>query len=187
MPRTRTGQARADKRDEILDEAERQLQAAGYAEFSVAAVARKLGVAQNTIYWYFPTKDHLFVATLRRLFGRTIERKRAQELDLADEIVWFVDQLHELAPLRAALNARAPHSDAAAELAADLRTTLQTMLANALRPHVPDADLPATAEAFSATVEGAILQAPDDPVRRRRIVAFALDRLTAGRLRPTPS
>lgn len=183
MPRTRRGVAADEKRDEIVAAAERQLSGGGAGAFSVAAVARELGVAQNTIYWYFPSKDHLFTAALRRILERTLGRKRAQELGLADEIVWFVAQLHELAPLRAALQDRARTSDVAASFARDFNELLRTMLTNALRGHVGAEDLAVTAEVFAATVDGSLLQWPDDPMRRRRVVAFALERLTGGKLR----
>lgn len=65
MPLARTGVDREAKLEEILAAAERRLVAGGYAHMSVAAIARELGLVQNSIYWYFPSKDHLFVAVLR--------------------------------------------------------------------------------------------------------------------------
>jgi len=54
--------------DEILALAQARLREGGYEALSVAALARELGLAQNAIYWYFPSKDHLFVATNRWSF-----------------------------------------------------------------------------------------------------------------------
>lgn len=184
MPRTRTAETAADKRAAILDAAERQLREDGFAGFSVAGVARELGVAQNTIYWYFPSRDDLFVAAIRRILERTLQHKRSLQLDLADEIVWFVGHLHELAPLRAALHERARVSETAAAFDREFQELLTTMRRNALRPYVPADDLEIVADVFAATVDGALLRAPDDAERRRRIVAYALERLTDGRLRP---
>ena len=85
MPRTRSDVNRVDKINEILDAAERQLLAGGYAELSMVATARELNVAQNAVYWYFPTKDHLFVAVLDRLQAKVLARKPPASRGLAEQ------------------------------------------------------------------------------------------------------
>lgn len=188
MPRTRIEADRDSKVVAILDAAERQLRTGGGSAFSVAAIAREIGVAQNTVYWYFPSRDHLLVAVLERALSRLVASKRAQRLDLADEIVWFVERLHDLAPLRGPLLERAAESPVVGEFAARFQGLLRTMLTNALRPHVPAEELDLAVGVFSATVEGLRLQPRDRPSDRRthrRLVAFALERLTDGKLAPS--
>lgn len=181
MPRTRAEAPRDAKAAEIVAAAERRLRAGGVAAFSVAAIARDLGLAQNTLYWYFPSKDHLFVAALREIFAGLVRSKRAQDLALADEIVWFVDQLAEVCELRAAMFERARSSPVVAEFAEQFQGVLRLMLGNALRPHVDADRLDDVVRAFSATVEGLLVQGTDADARRR-IVALTLDALTTGRL-----
>jgi AcrR family transcriptional regulator len=181
VPRTRVEATREDKAAAIVDAAARKLREHGAAGLSVAAIARELGVAQNTLYWYFPSRDHLFVAALQRVFGDMIQLKRAQNLALADEVVWFVEQLHAVAPLRAALFERARDSAVVAEFAGQLQAVLRLMLGNALRPHVDAERLDDVVGVFSATVEGLLVQ-PVDAGTRERLVRLALDALTAGRL-----
>src|SRR5947209_195528 len=72
MPRTRRDLEREAKIDEVLEVAEDQLLAGGFESLSVAGVARELGIAQNAVYWYFPSRDHLFVATLERILARVL-------------------------------------------------------------------------------------------------------------------
>lgn len=179
MPRTRSTEAHEDKAEQIVAAAERQLREG--ASLSLAAVARELGVAQNTVYWYFPSRDHLFVAALQRVFTDLVRSKRAQQLETTDAIVWFVDRLAEVAELRAAMFERARHSPVVAEFAEGLQEGLHTMLGNALGPHVEPGRLDDTVRTFVATVEGLLVQdvAAED---RRRLVRVALEALTGGGL-----
>src|SRR5437016_9513957 len=115
MPLARTGVDRETKVDEILGAAERRLLEGGYDVMSVAGVARDLGVAQNSIYWYFPSKDDLLVAVLRRILGDLAFKKPPKGRGLVTQVLWATDQMHDLAPLRADLHDRAQQSDVAAE------------------------------------------------------------------------
>lgn len=182
MPKTRAEAPRDEKAAEIVEAAERRLRAEGFDGFSVAALARELGVAQNTIYWYFPSKDHLLVAALQRIFTGILHSKRAQNLVLADEIVWFVDQLAGICNLRSAMFERARSSPVVAEFAEQFQAVLRLMLGNALRPHVAADRLEDVVEAFNATVEGLLVREVDTRTRRR-LVRLTLDALTEGRLR----
>src|SRR5215210_758410 len=112
MPRTRHEVDRETKVEEILDAAVSRLDEGGYEALSVAGIARELGVAQNAIYWYFPSRDHLFVAALER------------------KVLWFVDQLQEIEPVRAAMYERARTSPVVAEFADELNRTWRRMLTN---------------------------------------------------------
>lgn len=96
MAKTRTEVDRDAKMGEILGLAERRLREDGYQGLSVAAIARELGLAQNAIYWYFPSKDHLFVAVLRRMLEEIAARKPRGEVGRRERILWFADQLEPL-------------------------------------------------------------------------------------------
>ena len=187
MPKTRREVEREDKVAEILEAAERQLRGGGYEALSVAGVAlqallrnplasRELGIAQNSVYWYFPSKDHLFVAALQRMFGKIVANKPPAHRGLMNEVLWFVDQLHELYPLRAAMREQARRSEVVAGFERQLDDTLRLMLTNALRPHVPAKDLPSGVDAFNATVQGTYARDMDQ-VERRRLLRFTFERL----------
>src|SRR6266576_5234113 len=92
VPKTRLSRGRDEKMDEILTVAERRLREGGYEALSVAALARELELAQNAIYWYFPSKDELFVATLRRMLERITSRKPSKAVGEIERILWFTDQ-----------------------------------------------------------------------------------------------
>ena len=178
MPRTRTDVDRDAKVDEILGAAVRRLERGGYDALSVAGIARELGVAQNAVYWYFPSKDHLFVAALERMLRAVVARKPPRQRTLESKVLWFVGQLEAMADVRAAMHERARTSEVVATFARELHEVWRRMLTGVLSSRVPDEDLPAAVDALLATIQGALLQ-QHTPAERRRLIAFALRRLVA--------
>lgn len=67
--RRRRGPRRVFAQAEVLDAAQQLLDEGGADAASVRAVAKKLGVAPNTIYTYFPDKAALDHALVERLLG----------------------------------------------------------------------------------------------------------------------
>jgi TetR/AcrR family transcriptional regulator, cholesterol catabolism regulator len=176
MPKTRQQVSRDDKVDEIVELAERRLREGGYEALSVAAIARELGIAQNAIYWYFPSKDHLFVAALERMLKEIAARKPSREVGEIERILWFTDQFQALSGLRAAMTERARSSEVVADFVKELDALLSRMLANALRDHVAAEDLPVAVETFRSTVEGTFVKGLDKRARRK-VLTYALERL----------
>jgi AcrR family transcriptional regulator len=177
VPKTRLDVDREQKVAEILEAAERRLREGGYDALSVAAIARDLGIAQNAIYWYFPTKDHLFVAALETMLRHIITAK-PKAGSATEKILWFVDQLEALYGLRGSLRERARHSDVAVEFAENLNRLLRTMLSNTLAPHLPKSELSLAVDTFAATVDGTFVRQMK-PSERQRVLRFALKRLLA--------
>jgi AcrR family transcriptional regulator len=176
MARTRTELERDAKVGEILEAAEHRLREGGYEALSVAAIARELGLAQNAIYWYFASKDHLFVATLERMLKEIAARKPAHSVGVIERILWFTDQFQVLSHLRGAMNERARESQVVADFVAELDALLSRMLSNALGGHVPAKELPVAVETFRATVEGCFVRGLDDGARQE-VLRFTLAQL----------
>ena len=139
MARTRTELDRDEKVDQILEAAERRLREGGYGALSVVGLARELGIAQNAVYWYFPSKDHLFVAALERILRGIVARKPPRRRGVEGQILWFVDQLAEIEHLRAAMYEQARTSPVVAEFAATASATWRRMLTNVLADRMPEA------------------------------------------------
>lgn len=180
MPRTRHELERDAKVAEIVELAERRLREGGYEALSVAQIARELGLAQNAIYWYFPSKDHLFVAALERMLQEIAARKPKRHAGQIERILWFTDQFQALSGLRAAMNERARDSKVVADFVEELEAMLARMLANALRDHVGAEELPVAVETFRATVEGTFVKGLDER-ERRKVLTFALEGLMGER------
>jgi AcrR family transcriptional regulator len=178
MPRTRSDLDRDDKRQQILDRAEQQLRAGGFDGLSLAAIARELGVAQNTLYWYFPSKDELFVAVFRHVSERAAERRPPAGATPEEQAIWLFDELEAMGPIRLALHTRALSSPAVDALRAEGHTRLKALVKGWLPPTVRPSDRDLVAEAFLAAGEGLLLQHPPRP-DRNRVVRFLLHQLTA--------
>ena len=176
MPRTRPEAGRQEKAEEILDAAERRLLGGGYDGMSVAAIARDLAIAQNSIYWYFPSKDHLFVAVLRRLLPRLVAGKPPARHGLTKQVLWFVDRLEEFQPITVSVHERARVSPVVAEFDRELNEGIRHLLSNALRPRLDDADRALAVPAFLAMVEGVLLQGSPRN-ERNKMLAYALERI----------
>jgi AcrR family transcriptional regulator len=177
MPRTRPELDRDAKVAEILGVAERRLRDGGYDALSVAGIARELGLAQNAVYWYFPSKDHLLVAALERMLRDIVARKSSGQRSLESKVLWFVDQLAEIEDVRAALQERARVSPVAAEFAGLLDSTSRQMLGNVLRSRVPAAELDEVVAVLVAAIRGVLLER-GSAAERRRVISAALRRLT---------
>ncbi|MCW2791908.1 MAG: transcriptional regulator, TetR family [Nocardioides sp.] len=177
MPRTRPT-ARAEKTAEILRAAEAQLRAGGYEALSVAGLARDLGLAQNTLYWYFPSRDHLFVAALDSMLVSLAVGKPTTARAPITRILWFTDRLEPLWPLLRTLYEIQERSEVAREFLARIDELITTMLGNAFRESVPSRDLTRTVAAFRATVEGVYARGLDT-AERHRILRFTFGRLVS--------
>jgi AcrR family transcriptional regulator len=176
MARTRTQLDREAKVDEIVDAAVGRLREGGYDALSVVGLARELGVAQNAVYWYFPSKDHLFVAALERMLREIHARKPPPDRALETKVLFFVEQLEELTDVRAAMVERARTSPVVAEFADALDAMWRRMLTNVLRDKVPARELEPTVDTLLATLQGALLRR-NTPGERKRIVRYALKKL----------
>jgi AcrR family transcriptional regulator len=176
MPRTRSELERDAKVEQILEAAEARLSEGGYEALSVAAIARELGVAQNAIYWYFPSKDHLFVAAMERMLRAILQRKPGGDAGPVKRVLWFTDRFAALSSLRGSMNERARRSPVVAEFVDELESHLSRMLTGVLRGHVAEDDLPVAVDTFRATVEGTFAKGMS-AAERRRVLTFSLERL----------
>jgi AcrR family transcriptional regulator len=176
VPKTRPEASREEKMGEILEIAERRLREGGYEALSLASIARELGVAQNAIYWYFPSKDDLFVAALERMLTEIAARKPSKDVGEVERILWFTDRFQALSGLRPAMTERARSSPVVADFVERLDALLSRMLSNALRDHVAEDELPIAVETFRATVEGTFVKGLSKE-ERRKVLTFTLQRL----------
>jgi TetR/AcrR family transcriptional regulator, cholesterol catabolism regulator len=178
VPRTRPHVARDDKVAEIVDAARTRLLEGGYDSLSVVAIARQLGLAQNAVYWYFPTKDHLFVAGVDRILHEVLSRKPRRGTALS-HVLWFAERLHELRDLRITMRDRARTSEVVASYEADVVAMLRALLAGGLTGLVDDERLGDTVDALLALCDGVLLH-DLGRAHRRRVIELGYDRLVGG-------
>ena len=70
----RVGAESSKTREAILDCVERLLLDEGHTGVSYRVLAAKAGVTPSLVQYYFPTLDSLFVAMVRRLIERDVDR-----------------------------------------------------------------------------------------------------------------
>jgi AcrR family transcriptional regulator len=76
MVSKRRARSRDDKqarREGILAEALAMWEKVEYADFTMSALAARLGLVKGTLYLYFPTKEELFLTLYERLLGEWFE------------------------------------------------------------------------------------------------------------------
>ena len=175
MPRTRTDAPRDEKIDEIVKAACQRLLDGGYPALSVIDLSRQLGLAQNAIYWYFPTKDHLFVAAVERIFHDILDGKPRQG-ECIDRVVWFTERLSEIQELRTTIRERAQSSEVVAAFERDVDACLRVLLVRVISHDAPTEDTDATVDAVMALCEGALLRNLSKS-QRSRLIRFGYERL----------
>ena len=117
MPATRPHLDRDLKRAQILDAAETLFLRDGYETTAMAAIARRAGVANNAVYWYFSSKDDLLAAMLRRYQERVLaQMPTAATATVEEQVLAMLAQLDQVAILTASVHERAQHSAAVAEM-----------------------------------------------------------------------
>jgi AcrR family transcriptional regulator len=94
-----------ERRQQILDEAARLFAERGYHPTSVAEIVESLGVGKGVFYWYFESKDDLFLEilasssqSLRRrqqaAIGDEPDPLRRIELGIRASLHWFRENRH---------------------------------------------------------------------------------------------
>jgi AcrR family transcriptional regulator len=144
----------------------------------MSGVARDLGLAQNAVYWYFPSRAELLVAVLRRRLDDIAARKPRHSRDVVERVLWFTDQLGPLYELQPAMLDLAREAPVVAEFIDELDALSERMLANVFRRRYDGDDLTAAIDSFRATVIGAYAR-DLSRAKRRRLLAFVLTQLLA--------
>lgn len=183
MPATRPHLDRDLKRAQVLNAAEELFLRNGYEATAMAEVARGAGVANNAVYWYFPSKDHLLAEMLERRQERALAELPDPEFaPVEEQLLAMLAQLDEVANLTAAVHERARHSAPIAEMHARFHGVADGLLQRWFREAGLDThDASQAAKAMMALIEGIHLH---DPVRdapaRDHLVLWTLRRLAPG-------
>jgi AcrR family transcriptional regulator len=183
MPATRPDLDRDIKRGEVLDAAETLLLRDGYDNTAMAAIARAARVANNSVYWYFPSKDDLLAAVLRRRQERVLTEVAALATSsLEERVLALLAQLDQVANLTAAVHERASHNAAVAEMHQAFHAAAERHLESGFRDAgLSSRDARRAAAAIMAMVEGIHLHdGHRDPAARNRLILWTLQRLVAG-------
>ena len=176
MPANRAQVARDDKVDALVATAQQLFIERGYDGTTMAAIAKQAGVASNVLYWYFDSKDHVFVAAMEQLVGAVIDHaltaatRRDGTRDIEAGLIALTDQLVFGRSLIAAVHERAPHAPVVAEFHDRVHARYASLLDDELRARqLPAAERRLVIDALSAGVEGLIVHGTPRADARRMI------------------
>ncbi|HEY1690190.1 MAG TPA: TetR/AcrR family transcriptional regulator [Solirubrobacteraceae bacterium] len=183
MPATRPHLDRDVKRKQILDAAEKLLLQSGYEATAMAEVARRAGVANNAVYWYFPSKDDLLAAVLRRRQEKALAELPAPvTATLEEQVLAVLAQLDQVSRLTATVHERAKHNIAVAEMHEAFHDAADRLLQRLFRDAgLDEDDTKQAAKAMMALVEGVHLhETSRDSAARNDLVLWTLRRIAPG-------
>ena len=116
MARNKRPQAAEEKRAEIVAAARYLFIEDGYDATSMSRLAKRAGVAPNTIYWYFGDKDDVLIAVLTSVMADVWPQYQdVASQPIAARLLWVVGQLTEMSRLVTTVHSRVEHSPAIAE------------------------------------------------------------------------
>lgn len=138
----------------IVEAAARILADDGWQGVNTNAIARRAGVSVGSVYEYFPDKQAILAVIIEQHLaeGEAMLADAANGLfgvmeidDIVSALVFGFVRLHEDDPrLHRALASEVPISAAQRKRIAALRSTIVTLVADALSEHVDEAELKAT-------------------------------------------
>lgn len=174
---------RPERVDAIVEAARRRFEASGYQGTSVGDVARDLGLNAGAIHWYFPSKDDLFAAVLRRIYdeGRAAAIA-ALGADAApmEMLVWFLTASEPYRGLHIDGHDRLAESPAIAQLHDELHDWLDGLLLAVVRPRLdPSHDVGLIADTAHVVFEGLLGSTMERDRPFHELVQFLVDMLVA--------
>jgi TetR/AcrR family transcriptional regulator of autoinduction and epiphytic fitness len=178
MPRNKRDIDRATKVDELLAAAEVLFLRNGYGGTTIAAIAKQAGVSANSLYWYYPSKDDVFVAVLDRHLATARSQLAARpDEPLAQQFRWVLTQLEAFSPMTGVIHERAAESEVVAEFHDRFHQAVQGLMRDGLvREGHTEHDAERIAQVLMAIVEGPMLHQKSRK-ERDDLIMFAMDRL----------
>jgi TetR/AcrR family transcriptional regulator of autoinduction and epiphytic fitness len=117
------------KREQIEEAACMLFLVDGYESTSMAAIAKAAGVAPNTLYWYFASKDDLLVAILDGLVNRAVAQLATmQNQSFGEQMLWLLAEFQQASKLISTVHARLDKSDTVREWHDRFHVMLDQML-----------------------------------------------------------
>jgi len=173
-PTERTRARAAAAKERIVAAALDQLAEGGYASASMAAVARRAGVATGSVYRHFPSKGDLFAEVFRQASQREVDVLVAlghRTLPVQERLAAWVHAFVHRAlaePVRAYALIAEPVDPAVEAERLTFRRAYADLFERALHDGIRAGELPAQDAQLAATaIVGALAEAMVGPLQRR--------------------
>lgn len=169
--------------DAIVSAARPRFEREGYRATSLGDIAKDVGINPGAIHWYFPTKDDLFAAVMRRIIE---DRRRAVAAELGDDappmevLVRFLSASEPYRGLHVDAHDRLNESAVVAEVHDEFHQWLDGLLLSVVRPRLgPDHDVGLIAETAHIVFEGLLASTMERDRPFDELVQFLVDMLVA--------
>jgi AcrR family transcriptional regulator len=160
VPRNRQQIPKAERESALLERAKELFAANGYRGTRVAEVGRAAGVASAAVHWYFPTKDDLFAAVLKRIFDEAIADVEACDSAPRDRLEAFLSKTQRYRILHREAYERMEDSEALRAVYLGLLQWLENLLLQAISERLPEgADTDLIADTAHVLLEGMLISA----------------------------
>jgi AcrR family transcriptional regulator len=158
MPRNRQQIPKAEREAAVLEQARELFTAKGYRATRVAEVGRAAGIASAAVHWYFPTKDDLFAAVLKQVFGEAIADVEASDGVPRDKLEAFLSKTKGYRVLHREAYERMEESEALRTVYLGLLQWLEDLLLQAISARLPEgADAEPIADTAHVLLEGMLI------------------------------
>ncbi len=189
MPPNRRGIPREQRLESVIAAARERFEKHGYKGTSIGDIARDVGVNTGSIHWYFPSKDDLFAAVLRR-----IAEESKTSVDAALEsgqtpmqaLVGFLTSAERYRGLHVDAHDRADESVAVADAHHQMHQWLDDLLLAVVQPQLAaEQDIGIIADTAHIMFEGLLGSTISRDRPFEEIVQFLVDMLVAAAAQST--
>lgn len=175
MARNKREIDREAKRADIVSAARSLFLDKGYDDTSMSALAATVGVAPNTLYWYFANKDELLVAVLNNTLASVHQDFLSRQFTSFEaHVFWLYEQLLACNSLVTTVHARVPVSGPVAEWHTRFHQMVDAMFTWLLsQTGVVPASISGWLDVCTLTLEG-LLSHQFEPARARQALTALL-------------
>lgn len=122
------------KRKELEETAARLFMERGYEATSMNRISRALGVAPNTLYWYYPSKDELLVGVLNSLLSDSLKQLPSVACDpLKQQMNWALQQFEQSRALMNTVHSKLDHSPVIRDWHEQFHSFIETLVVRTLK------------------------------------------------------
>jgi TetR/AcrR family transcriptional regulator, transcriptional repressor for nem operon len=149
----------SDVSDAIMDAAERRMRVGGFGGFSFRELAADVGVKSSSVHYYFPTKESLGAAVVRRYTDRLAEKVDAELAKGADASEVFANAFRNTAHSESCMCPMVVMGAASADLPAEVLGQVQRFYRMCLDKLLKQGMSQKQAAEFLSTTTGAMVVA----------------------------
>jgi len=124
------------KKKELEETAARLFMEDGFEATSMNRISRALGVAPNTLYWYYASKDELLVGVLNRLLSDTLKQiPSVTGKSIEEQMGWVLQQFEQSRALMTTVHSRLNQSLVIHDWHDQFHSFLETLVVRSLKAH----------------------------------------------------